>query len=351
VFDNIYGPEAVGTTNDARGRGWVANTGEFKSMIIDGITKQAHYVYLDLSVDTQTAIITSFQFYCIEDSFPIEYHIVGSNDELSWTSLYHTENAFIKGTYPERDGKTGAFSYKHETTKQDTHFKYIGISIISHNDPTNRATIQELLLYGVEPVIDVVEKIEQVVRGPDIKTLIQDYIYSVFEVFNKRTGLTNGDLVTTSGNQSGSSGGFLAFNGIYGDDVSGWISDTNKNDLTIDGTEESGYYIYVDVSFKPIIKSFQLWSAYYGQPRDFYILGYKTNDSTWTKLYDSNDTDLFTNTIIGSSKTKNKAHTDIIQLDNNTEYQYIGLFVLSAVYGNDTLYSNASCQEFRLFTV
>jgi hypothetical protein len=357
MFDNIYFVNAHSVVDFPNYGGWISSDINTTFLSIDGEDVYGDYNILDLFKDTSTAIITSFQFYCAFNTFPIKYQIVGSNDNSKWTSIYATDEAVVDGRYNHAGTSNGAFTAKTYITKRNIHFRYVGILVETHKTGGTQdgSHVQELLLYGAEPskTINVVKKIEEVVRGPDIKSLIQEYIYAIFEIFNKRNGLTDGALVSTSGNQSGGKGGFLVFNGIYGVDIdgeySGWASDNTKGEITIDGNEESGYYVYVDLSSKPIIKSFQLWAPYFGKPRDFYILG-SDDETSWTKLYDSLDTEKFTNTLIGSTLTQHKEYTDIIPLDNNTHYNHICLFVLTAVQGEDSI-NRTACQEFRLFTV
>jgi hypothetical protein len=88
------------------------------------------------------------QIYSVETRFPIEYHIVGSNDETSWESLYHTASQTTAGTIAHGSSYS-AYTLEIATTKQDTHFRYVGIIVVSNLvDNANHTAIQELLLWG-----------------------------------------------------------------------------------------------------------------------------------------------------------------------------------------------------------
>jgi hypothetical protein len=139
------------------------------------------------------------------------------------------------------------------------------------------------------------------------------------------------------------------FNGIYGeesDEIIGWGSTGGRSPLNIDGTDEDGAYVYINLlvtAESARIKSFQLWKpgSHYARPINFYVLG-SDDETSWTKLYDSLNTDKFYSEV----EQRDRKHTDIIPLDDNTQYKYICLFLMPA-----SNISSAGCQEFRLFTV
>jgi hypothetical protein len=152
AFDDIYGENAIGVyANSQQGGFFSISSDTTSSLIVNGINTIGRYFYLDLQPDSTMAVITSFQIYSMRERFPIEYHLIGSNDQSDWMSLYHTTSAVIAGNIPHGEYNTG---YTHEInlTSNYTYFRYVGLIVQSQETliafPAAHTSIQELLLYS-----------------------------------------------------------------------------------------------------------------------------------------------------------------------------------------------------------
>ena len=152
AFDGIYGENAIEVYSNPQNGGWFSSSDDTtSSLMVNGINTIGRYVYLDIATDSTTAIIKSFQIYSMRERFPIEYHLIGSNDQSNWTSLYHTTSAVSAGSIPHGDYNTG---YTHEInlTNNYTFYRYVGLIVQSQSTliafPANHTSIQELLLFS-----------------------------------------------------------------------------------------------------------------------------------------------------------------------------------------------------------
>jgi hypothetical protein len=97
-WDDVYGPSVTNATNPVYlSNSWMSafptdvGDGEYQgtsTISIDGSGSiNGEFVYIDIGFDSTRAIMSSFQFYAPDDTFPIEYWIIGSNDASSWTGF------------------------------------------------------------------------------------------------------------------------------------------------------------------------------------------------------------------------------------------------------------------------
>jgi hypothetical protein len=140
AYDNVYGQNALSVHVDAGFGGW--NSTQTSALQVDSVSVTGSFNYIDLG---STAIVRSFQIYCVVDWFPISYHIIGSDNQLDWTSLYFTPTSVVEGTYVH-GSYPGRYSPEIDLSNW-TQFNYVGILIISSNNATVKA-VQELLLWG-----------------------------------------------------------------------------------------------------------------------------------------------------------------------------------------------------------
>jgi hypothetical protein len=165
LFDGIFGETVTNQTNSGYlSNAWIsefplsvdAEDGSFRAngwLNINGYgLVNGEWAYIDLQPDSNSVIMTSFQLYAPELIWPTQFRIVGSNDVSGpWTELYSASEAMIAGTYNHAGtGIFGAFTLETELTKKDTYFRYVGIFVSQHRDPSNRVVLQELILRGVE---------------------------------------------------------------------------------------------------------------------------------------------------------------------------------------------------------
>jgi hypothetical protein len=151
AFDGIYGANAVSVYSNPQGGGWFSESSDTSSnLMVNGVQTTGRYIYIDLRPDSTMAIITSFQIYSMTERFPVEYHLIVSNDTTNWTSLYHTEAAVIAGSVPHGAYSTG-YTPEINLTSNYVHYRYVGVLVISQ--PVflggNQTAIQELLLYSI----------------------------------------------------------------------------------------------------------------------------------------------------------------------------------------------------------
>jgi hypothetical protein len=116
AYDNVYGTNS--TIGNAVLGGWVSS--QTSSLQVDGTPTTGAYNYFDVGA---TAVVKKFQIYSAELWFPVSYHIIGSNNQIDWTSLYYTAQAEKEETYEQGD-YSGAYAYE-LTLPNTTHYKYI----------------------------------------------------------------------------------------------------------------------------------------------------------------------------------------------------------------------------------
>ena len=92
-------------------------------------------------------VIKMFQIYGRGDEYPDRFHIVGSNDRVTWTSLYYTYNGRSEqeGQIPH-GSSVSAFSFQIEVPNEIP-YRYCGIAPLSSGTYL-RSLIQEVLLWG-----------------------------------------------------------------------------------------------------------------------------------------------------------------------------------------------------------
>jgi hypothetical protein len=152
AFDNMYGAAAlVKYPESAHLAGWLSTNVDTTSFLkVGGVDTYGAFIYLDLSPDTTTAVITSFQFYGDSRQFPIKYQIVGSHDKANWESLFSTTQAVVAGSHTHSPLSTCQYIAETLTTKKDRYYRYVGILVETHVVTSyNGVAIQELLLYGI----------------------------------------------------------------------------------------------------------------------------------------------------------------------------------------------------------
>jgi hypothetical protein len=347
--------------------GWlIRHDNTYLDIIIDNNVIQSDFLHIDLLPDSSTTIITNFQFYTGLEFYPVEFYIIGSNDKTNWTSLYHTTNAQVGGTYDHGGtGIIGAFSAITQTTNQTKHFRYVGIAIVSNSttNTTFRNIIQELLLYGAEPstTIDVKEKIEQVVANPTptatLGTVVNkwsqghftDLAVGDFDVKQALSSLqlpyltgpksiarvpsvpltsdADNSRVFASGNAVVSSDGhsyqpWNAFDNVYGSGTNpaqfGFATSdpTPSENIIIDGKNTSALFCILDLGedSTTVLTNFQLYCRNAEFPTEFHIVG--SNDLTYfTSLF-------YTDNVRKQTFANGGASTLLYALSSNTTIQY-----------------------------
>tara|TARA_R110000851_G_scaffold243362_5_gene395968 strand:- start:7878 stop:8921 length:1044 start_codon:yes stop_codon:yes gene_type:complete len=145
--DNYKFNYKTADTTDSRSQGWMSHADFKQNLIIDGSAVNGNYIYIDLNAHP-SAVITSFQIYAPNIRFPVEYHLIGSNDASSWTSLYYTASAQKEEIYPH-GAQPGAYTYVNRIPNE-TIYRYVGLQIVLGTDTLWNGAIQELLLWGNE---------------------------------------------------------------------------------------------------------------------------------------------------------------------------------------------------------
>jgi hypothetical protein len=130
AFNKIYTYQG----DDSYNNGWTkAVSATAYTLNVDGVNIGEQYVYIDLDTySTSSPWITSFIVYCRADLFPTIYHIVGSNDETNWVSMFYTSGT----TYeyedpPEVPVITNRLAWSSETaTTASKYYRYVGILLM-----------------------------------------------------------------------------------------------------------------------------------------------------------------------------------------------------------------------------
>jgi hypothetical protein len=151
AFDNIYGENAISVYSNPHAGGWLSNHNDTtSSLIVNGVNTIGRFIYLDIKPDSTMAIITSFQIYGMLERFPIEYHVIGSNDMTSWSSLYHTTSVETDGSLPHGQYNMG-YTSEIKLTSNYQYYRYVGLLVISQSffNGAAHTAIQELLLYSI----------------------------------------------------------------------------------------------------------------------------------------------------------------------------------------------------------
>jgi cytoskeletal protein CcmA (bactofilin family) len=383
LFENQYGTDLLLSKPEANAidYSWISINDPI-DITVDGVLLNGHYNLLDLSADTETAIVTSFQIYAEVTQFPINYHIVGSQDNVTFTSLYYSDSneIVIEDVIEYAEDKQVGFSSKINTTKQDSHFKHVGILIIGQ-----RAFIQELLLYGTEPstLIDVKAKIEHELARPtslatlgsatapwndlyvdgfNVKQAVRSlqFLDGQPEVIFPLSALTNNTRVTFSSNQIPNEqyNAHKMFDKIYGDPggdpdapsrppaAFGWTAVQDVElPLTVNGNTVTGDYNYIDMSddtSTAVITSYQIYGNRRSFPIAYHIIG-SNDESTWTSLYYNDDTNIEGSypypTVFFEGVYSPKINTIA-----NQHFRYVGILIVSHLANQ-----SANVQELLLY--
>ena len=312
AYDNVYGLNSLGSLH-AGLDGWSSAT--TSSFQINTVATTGSHNYIDLSATPP--VITVFQFYCASERFPVEYHLIGSNDQTNWNSLYHTTQAVKEAVY-SHGSIPGAYSAEIHLVNTIP-YRYVGVFIIT-GEQTSNYSIQELLLWGTGST--VVQSgstvVQPTIRFPSVPFTIADeskvFASHVFTGYDK----------------------YAAFDDVYGTHAIGVVADANEagwfgnvpSAFTLAGTTYTADWIYLDLVDNPtsIITRFQVYAVENRFPVEFHIVA--SNDATtWTSLY-------YTPTSIKDTAYAHGgvpgAYSAIINLPNTTHYRYIGILILES---------------------
>jgi hypothetical protein len=155
AFNDLYGAGNTGGPPNFKAVGWYSeNKDNSSSLSVDGDAITGRYIYVDTREgenDDLKPIVTSFQLYAMPERFPIEFHLVGSNDkndEKSWTSLYHTTSSTLQFYSPSIPG----IGYGPETalTSNYRYYRYVGVLVVSQDEfgRLNNTSVAELLMWS-----------------------------------------------------------------------------------------------------------------------------------------------------------------------------------------------------------
>jgi hypothetical protein len=309
AYDNVYGTNS--TIGNAVLGGWVSS--QTSSLQVDGTPTTGAYNYFDVGA---TAIIKRFQIYSAELWFPVSYHIIGSNDQIDWASLYYTAQAEKKETYLH-GAYSGAYTYE-IPLPNTTHYKYIGILIVSSAHSQWKG-VQELLFWGNEEVVE--PPTVELVQFPKVSFTAADN--------TKVFASTEFDLRYLK---------WQAYDGFYGKNVigessdsrfKGWVS-TQTSSLQVDNIPTIGSYNYFNIGSTATIASFQIYSPDVWFPVSYHIIG-SNNQTDWTSLYYTAQSE---QKEIYEHGTQPGAYTYELSLPNTTHYKYIGILIISSKHAH-----------------
>lgn len=131
---------------------------------IDGVNTTGCLLWVDLDTLMNTGTtnyVETYQIYAKDDSFPISYYIIGSDNSTTWTNLAYVATSVKAGTYRDADPVVGAFTAVIPIVNNTQYYRYVGIFITDY--PTTNTTgtpinvVELIFTTSFAPPLDILE--------------------------------------------------------------------------------------------------------------------------------------------------------------------------------------------------
>jgi hypothetical protein len=205
------------------------------------------------------------------DNAPEDFKVYGSNDDVNWTELLSETGA--------APGTTGTIYTADDTTRPYKYFALVTTKIVSD---TTYVAIGELRYFG--------HRVNDLVRFPD-STTVRKFPDTVMASNGPQRGYT----VSASSVFDTTRQPWEAFNGLYGDDVDGWFSQSGysgtnyayNGSVQLSSTTSLGEWIKLELPRKVTMTYIKIHASGSTRtahaPEDFKMYG-SNDDTNWTEV-------------------------------------------------------------------